>query len=288
VRGAAGGGARRRYHPSCAISQQPEHESLPGKGIRVLVVRKQAPCNECAPAMRIPHIHANRIRVALRRTGRLRVTKAGGGIWVSTAGDDVLIKASKSTPDFIAQCVPCAASPHVPTSYTPSPMPHRPGALRRGWGAGAWEMRRVKEIVKTKQAPRKVLVKVSWYYRPEDTISGAKVGCSSPIAYHPPRPPTYPTCQALAHRHPKRPGYRGGLRAEVGQWTKPADTGGPNDRGRSKVAMHTGGRGRIAGARHTSSPPRGEARVSGRASALLGVAGHSLALLRLLLCGSIH
>ena len=34
--------------------------------------------------------------------------------------------------------------------------------------------------------------------------------------------------------------------------------------------------------------PPGEARVSGRASALLGVAGHSLALHRLLLCGSIH
>lgn len=35
---------------------------------------------------------------------------------------------------------------------------------------------RVREIVKTTKVPRKVLVKVSWYYRPEDTTTGAKVG----------------------------------------------------------------------------------------------------------------
>jgi len=77
--------------------------------------------------------------------------------------------------------------------------------------------------------------------------------------------------------------------------------GDPGRRGRHRAV---GGRGRRDGACSLSSvrlkrvaacsplrplsstPPPGGARVSGRASALLGVAGHRLALHRLLLCGS--
>jgi hypothetical protein len=58
---------------------------------------------------------------------------------------------------------------------------------------------RVREIVRTNKTPRKVLVKVSWYYRPEDTIAGAKVGHTPPAL-----PTSYrahvPTSQAESKR----------------------------------------------------------------------------------------